>query len=67
MPMLAAYAHGGLALVAILDGAAAAAIQTWMDEDGIPEVLKTERMGHEMPGMHGVYGHVSPAMHATLR
>ena len=22
-----------------------------MDEDGIPEVLKTERMGHEMPGM----------------
>ena len=33
-----------------------------MDEDGIPEVLKTERMGHEMPGMHGVYGRVSPAM-----
>ena len=26
------------------------------------EVLKTERMGHEMPGMHGVYGYVSPAM-----
>ncbi len=41
-------------------------LQTWMDEDGIPEVLKTERMGHEMPGMHGVYGHVSPAMRATL-
>ncbi len=40
--------------------------QTWMDEDGIPEVLKTERMGHEMPGMHGVYGHVSPAMRADL-
>jgi hypothetical protein len=38
-----------------------------MDEDGIPEVLKTERMGHEMPGMHGVYGHVSPAMRAELR
>ena len=38
-----------------------------MDEDGIPEVLKTERMGHEMPGMHGVYGHVSPAMRATLK
>jgi hypothetical protein len=42
-------------------------LQTWMDEDGIPEVLKTERMGHEMPGMHGVYGHVSPAMRATLK
>jgi hypothetical protein len=23
-----------------------------MDEDGIPEILKTEWMGHEMPGMH---------------
>jgi integrase len=42
-------------------------LQTWMDEDGIPEVLKTERMGHEMPGMHGVYGHVSPGMRATLK
>jgi hypothetical protein len=38
-----------------------------MDEDRIPEVLKTERMGHEMPGMHGVYGHVSPAMRAELK
>ena len=38
-----------------------------MDEDGVPDVLKTERMGHEMPGMHGVYGHVSPAMRATLK
>jgi hypothetical protein len=42
-------------------------LQTWMDEDGIPEVLKTERMGHEMPGMQGVYGHVSPAMRADLK
>jgi hypothetical protein len=42
-------------------------LQTWMDEDGIPEVLKTERLGHEMPGMHAVYGHVSDAMRAELR
>ncbi len=42
-------------------------LQTWMDEDGIPDVLKTERMGHEMPGMHGVYGHVSPRMRSTLK
>jgi hypothetical protein len=42
-------------------------LQVWMDEDGIPEVLKAERMGHEMPGMHGVYGHVSPAMRADLK
>lgn len=41
-------------------------LQTWMDEDGIPDVLKTERMGHELPGMHGVYGHVSPAMRTDL-
>jgi integrase len=42
-------------------------LQTWMDEDGIPDVLKSERMGHEMPGMHGVYGHVSPAMRTSLK
>ena len=24
-------------------------------------------MGHELPGMHGVYGHVSPAMRANLK
>ena len=42
-------------------------LQTWMDEDGIPEFLKTERMGQEMPGMHGVHGHVSPAMRADLK
>lgn len=41
--------------------------QVWMDEDGIPEVLKTERMGHEVPGMHGVYGHVSLTMRSVLR
>jgi integrase len=41
--------------------------QTWMDEDGISEVLKAERMGHEMPGMHGIYGHVSPSMRAKLK
>jgi hypothetical protein len=38
-----------------------------MDEDGIPEVLKTERLGHELPGMHGVYGHVSEARRTDLK
>jgi hypothetical protein len=42
-------------------------LQTWMDENGIPEVLKAERMGHEMPGMHGVYGHVSSAMRTDVK
>jgi integrase len=41
--------------------------QTWMDEDSISEGLKAERMGHEMPGMHSVYGSVSPGMRADLR
>jgi hypothetical protein len=51
----------------VLPGLTPHGLQTWMNEDGIPEVLKTERMGHEMPGMHGVYGHVSPAMRANLK
>jgi hypothetical protein len=40
--------------------------QTWMDEDRIADVLKSERMGHEVPGMRGVYSHVSTAMRAEL-
>jgi integrase len=28
-------------------------LQTWMDEDVIREVLKAERMGHEMPVISG--------------
>jgi integrase len=40
--------------------------QTWMDEDRIADVLKSERMGHEVPGMRGVYSHVSDAMRAEL-
>ena len=40
--------------------------QTWMDEAGITDVLKSERMGHEVPGMRGVYGHVSASMRAEL-
>ena len=37
-----------------------------MDEDRIVDVLKSERMGHEVPGMRGVYSHVSTAMRAEL-
>ncbi len=40
--------------------------QTWMEEARTPEVLKAERMGHEVPGMRGVYAHVSPAMRREL-
>jgi hypothetical protein len=38
-----------------------------MDEDRIADVLKSERMGHEVPGMRGVYSHVSDAMRAELK
>jgi hypothetical protein len=30
-------------------------------------MLVSERMGHEVPGMRGVYGHVSPAMREELK
>jgi integrase len=40
--------------------------QTWMEEAGISDVLRSERMGHEVPGIRGVYVHVSPAMRADL-
>jgi hypothetical protein len=38
-----------------------------MDEDQIADVLKSERLGHDEPGMRGVYGHVSPAMREQLK
>jgi len=41
--------------------------KTWMDEDQIADVLKSERLGHEEPGMRGVYGHVSPVMRDELK
>jgi integrase len=41
--------------------------QTWLEEAGISDLLRSERMGHEVPGMRGVYGHVSPAMRADLK
>lgn len=40
--------------------------RTWMDEDGIPEVLKSDRMGHRVPGIRGVYSHVSGQMRTEL-
>lgn len=42
-------------------------LQVWMDEDQIADVLKSERLGHDEPGMRGVYGHVSPAMREELK
>jgi hypothetical protein len=36
-------------------------------EDRVADALKSERMGHELPGMRGVYSHVSDAMRAELK
>jgi integrase len=40
--------------------------RTWMAEDGIPDVLAEQRLGHEVPGMRGLYTHVSDRMRDTL-
>jgi hypothetical protein len=38
-----------------------------MTEDGIREILQARRLGHEVPGMRGVYTHVSDAMRQELK
>ncbi|WP_435109744.1 hypothetical protein [Nocardiopsis synnemataformans] len=40
--------------------------KTWMQEDRIPEVLQYDRLGHEMPGIGGVYSHVTAMMRQEL-
>lgn len=39
---------------------------TWMDEDHTPEVLQAHRLGHAIPGIRGVYAHVTPTMTTRL-
>ena len=41
--------------------------KTWMAEDGIPEILTQQRLGHEVPGMRGLYAHASDRMRDDLR
>ena len=41
--------------------------KTWMAEDGIPEVLAEQRLGHEVPGMRGLYAHSSDQMRDVLK
>jgi integrase len=40
--------------------------EPWMDDAGIPYVLQSERMGHEVPGMRGTYAHPTPEMRSAL-
>lgn len=41
--------------------------QTWLDEDGISYVAQSQQMGHEVPGMRGIYGHVTERMLTEVR
>jgi integrase len=40
--------------------------KTWMAEDGIPEILAEQRLGHQVPGMRGLYAHASQRMRDEL-
>ena len=40
--------------------------KTWLAEDGIPEILAEQRLGHEVPGMRGLYAHASQRMRDEL-
>lgn len=36
--------------------------KTWMIEDGVPEVVQSKRLGHELGGVRGTYSHVTQPM-----
>lgn len=40
--------------------------KTWMVEDGMPEILAEQRLGHDVPGMRGLYAHASQRMREEL-
>jgi hypothetical protein len=38
-----------------------------MAEDGIPQILAEQRLGHQVPGMRGLYAHASARMRDDLK
>jgi integrase len=40
--------------------------KTWLIEDDIPEIAQAKRLGHRMPGIRGIYSHVTPAMRQRI-
>lgn len=38
-----------------------------MAEEGIPEILAEQRLGHQVPGMRGLYAHASGRMRDELK
>jgi integrase len=41
--------------------------KTWMAEDNIPEILAEQRLGHQVPGIRGLYAHASDRMRDDLK
>jgi integrase len=40
--------------------------KTWLIEDGVPEAAQAKRLGHRLPGIRGIYSHVTPAVEQRL-
>jgi integrase len=40
--------------------------KTWLIEEDIPEVAQAKRLGHRLPGVRGIYSHVTPAMNQRI-
>jgi len=39
--------------------------KTWFEDD-IPEIAQARRLGHRLPGVRGIYSHVTPAMQQRI-
>lgn len=40
--------------------------KTWLIEDGVPEVAQAKRLGHRLPGVRGIYSHVTAVVEQRL-
>jgi len=40
--------------------------KTWLIEDNIPEIAQARRLGHKLPGVRGIYSHVTPTVEQRL-
>jgi integrase len=40
--------------------------KTWLIEDEVPEAAQAKRLGHRLPGIRGIYSHVSSAVEKRL-
>jgi integrase len=40
--------------------------KTWLIEDDIPEIAQAKRLGHRVPGIRGIYSHITPAMQQRI-